>query len=507
MTEDNMTAEDYFYRGVARYFEKNYDGAIEDYTKAIELKPEFAMAYYNRGVAKAKKQDYDSAIVDYDEAIKIDDKYALAYYNRGVAKDEKQDYDGAIADYTRAIELNPNNAGSYGNRGVAKAHKKDYDGAIIDFTRVLELNPDDAMAYFNRGNAKDKTQDYDGAIADYTRVLELNPDDAMAYFNRGNAKDKTQDYDGAIADYTRAIELNPDDADGYVNRGSAKFKKQDYDSAIADYTRAIELNPDYANAYYCRGIAKDEKEDFDGAMNDYKKVFSLTNYLISSTKIFYRFRPLNQYTLEAFILNNFFVADPETFNDPFDTLLLRQEEEEKIKFPETLKKFNDNIRIASLASRQDKDKEKCPLENILLWSYYAQDHKGIAIGYKFNSEKFNQHKAFLKNVHYRKELIQNNWNNLFEEAYLAKFENWRHEQEWRFVYLKEDDDEDPVLLDMTDWGIEIAEIIFGWKCPPSQREMIYQLFKQKNLDKMPDFYKMERTDNNIFGLKKKKWEI
>ena len=165
----------------------------------------------------------------------------------------------------------------------------------------------------------------------------------------------------------------------------------------------------------------------------------------------------------------------------------------------TLQKFNKNIRIASLA--YCKDDEECPLHNILLWSYYAQDHRGIAIGYRFNPEKFHQKKAFLKNVDYRKEFVSNSFENLFAEAYLSKFENWRHEQEWRFVYLKEDTEKDPILLDMTDWGIKITEIIFGLNCPEHQREMIYEVFKQKGESK-PDFYQMERTKDNIFGLKK-----
>ena len=41
MTEDNMTAYDYFNRGVAKGEKQDYDGAIADYTKAIELHPKF----------------------------------------------------------------------------------------------------------------------------------------------------------------------------------------------------------------------------------------------------------------------------------------------------------------------------------------------------------------------------------------------------------------------------------------------------------------------------------
>jgi len=47
-----QTAEDHFYSGNTKYELKDYKGAIQDYTKAIELNPNHANAYYNRGVAK-----------------------------------------------------------------------------------------------------------------------------------------------------------------------------------------------------------------------------------------------------------------------------------------------------------------------------------------------------------------------------------------------------------------------------------------------------------------------
>ncbi|MCX8194741.1 MAG: tetratricopeptide repeat protein [Candidatus Micrarchaeota archaeon] len=54
----------YSNRGVAKFSLGDYIGAIEDFTKAIELNPNYAEAYYNRGLAKVKLKDYDSAFID-----------------------------------------------------------------------------------------------------------------------------------------------------------------------------------------------------------------------------------------------------------------------------------------------------------------------------------------------------------------------------------------------------------------------------------------------------------
>ncbi len=69
-----------------KVFLKDYVGAIDDYNKAIELYPNYAIAYYNRGGAKYDLQDYAGAIEDYNKAIELDPKCKHFYYFRGLAK-------------------------------------------------------------------------------------------------------------------------------------------------------------------------------------------------------------------------------------------------------------------------------------------------------------------------------------------------------------------------------------------------------------------------------------
>ena len=63
------------------------------------------MAYYNRGIAKYNLQDDTGAIQDYSKAIELVPKYEVAYYNRGIAKEGLKDKFGALADYSKAGEL------------------------------------------------------------------------------------------------------------------------------------------------------------------------------------------------------------------------------------------------------------------------------------------------------------------------------------------------------------------------------------------------------------------
>lgn len=82
-------------RGIAYGNMGDYDKAIYDHNKAIELDPTFAKAYNNRGLDYVNKEDNDRAIVDYNRAIELDPNYVLAYFNRGATYGKKGAYDRA----------------------------------------------------------------------------------------------------------------------------------------------------------------------------------------------------------------------------------------------------------------------------------------------------------------------------------------------------------------------------------------------------------------------------
>ena len=155
--------------------DRQISGCTEIITKGRETKDNLAAAYNNRGYAYGHKGDYDRAIADFSKAIELDPKDAETYFNRGYAYGHKGDYDRAIADFSKALELDPKAVVAYNSRGAAYEHKGDHDRAIADFSKVLELDPKDAHVYHNRGAAYEDKGDHDRAIADYRRALQFDP--------------------------------------------------------------------------------------------------------------------------------------------------------------------------------------------------------------------------------------------------------------------------------------------------------------------------------------------
>ena len=141
-----------------------------------------AKEYYSSAFNKDDKGDYTGAISDYTKAIELDPNYADAYVNRGISKHNLKDYKGAMSDYNKAIELNPNDAILYYNRGNLKGRNlKDYTGAISDYTKSIELDPNYADAYVNRGAAKELIGFLNGACSDWKKAANLGHTNAAKW--------------------------------------------------------------------------------------------------------------------------------------------------------------------------------------------------------------------------------------------------------------------------------------------------------------------------------------
>ena len=151
----------------------DYEGAIKNFSKVIELKPNDYLSYMNRGWNKAKLGDYYAAISDYNKSIRINPNNALAFNNRGYSKVKIRDYKGAISDYNKAIEIDPKNHVSYQNRGNAKTALNDHYGAISDYIKAIEINPKYEKAYVNRGRSFYSINDKESACKDFKKAVFL----------------------------------------------------------------------------------------------------------------------------------------------------------------------------------------------------------------------------------------------------------------------------------------------------------------------------------------------
>ena len=71
---------------------RQWDQAIQDFTKAIEINPQFFGAYNNLGIAYSGIKQFDQAIKVYTKSIEINPQNANAYHNRANAYSKLNEY-------------------------------------------------------------------------------------------------------------------------------------------------------------------------------------------------------------------------------------------------------------------------------------------------------------------------------------------------------------------------------------------------------------------------------
>ena len=157
---------------------KEYPSAIAQLTEAMdsnELPAEQAHLFLAaRGYARSALGDYNAAIEDYSKAVQLDASYVAAVYNRGTAHFALRQYDQAIDDYSLALETDANDAKLLNNRGSAWFKKGNLQSAMANFSLAIEASPDDPDLYLNRGKVYEALGEPDKAREDFLQVKKLD---------------------------------------------------------------------------------------------------------------------------------------------------------------------------------------------------------------------------------------------------------------------------------------------------------------------------------------------
>lgn len=105
-------------------------------------RPNHAMALRNRCGIKYTADDYDGALDDCTRAISMDPKSSIGYERRGHVLKMKDETKRAMSDYNEAIRLDPRNAYALNARGHLKRQLGDQAGGDADVARAERIKPD-----------------------------------------------------------------------------------------------------------------------------------------------------------------------------------------------------------------------------------------------------------------------------------------------------------------------------------------------------------------------------
>ncbi len=273
------------------------DEQSKRYNEAIQRLS--ATDLYEQGIRYSNRKKLNEAIDAFTVAIKVNPNYYEAYLLRGINYGKKGKHDLAIEDFIKAITINPNEPDAYLGRGLVYVYAYKYDLAIMDFNKAIEIDPDYYDAYRYRGDLYFYKHDYDKAIEDFDKAVAVNPgaiiksmSDSIAknpknfisYYIRGIARDKIGDMERASLDFSEATKIDTYNANKaftalqkkypnsyaiYCGRAWASGLNGLHDDAIKDFSRAIKINPNLSMAYFGRGLSYEFLHNPDAAIRDY----------------------------------------------------------------------------------------------------------------------------------------------------------------------------------------------------------------------------------------------
>lgn len=130
---------------------KDFDLAIEKYSKAIETLPSNAVYYANRAAAYSSLKDYEEAVEDANSAIEVDATYSKGYSRLGFAKFAQGKPEEALEAYKKVIDIEGDRATEVMKRDYETAKKKVEQSLKLEKSTTTETADVDASAGMGAG--------------------------------------------------------------------------------------------------------------------------------------------------------------------------------------------------------------------------------------------------------------------------------------------------------------------------------------------------------------------
>lgn len=225
----------------------------------------------------------------------------------------------------------------------------------------------------------------------------------------------------------------------------------------------------------------------------------IMDYMVNfvPTKL-YRYMGFGQFWKENLFKGQIHLSKPSEFNDPFDCVAFVDMKEFWNKYgnPEFIKNNGFSLELPSnppeellsilhkemIGFTQDEMRVCCFTEcknSLLMWSHYANSHKGFCVEYDTNKIPQNIRRFFLPVV-YQKQIynathdLGNTRNNAFNFLFF-KSKEWSYEKEWRIAIYQEQ------LVKPFDFLEAISCVTLGINCEDDNKNNIVSWAKNRQI--------------------------
>ncbi len=244
-------AKEAFNEGVSAIQSNNFDEAIAQFNKCMEIYPEL---------------DEEESIEAEEMVVQIESKLPALYYQVAMDLYKDKKLDEAIEKFVETSEV----ANKYNDQSTSE--------------RASKVVP---QLYYQRAGNKYDNDDFKGALEDYNKAIELNPEYDKAFYMKSLVCKKLDDEEGFLESTRRAIESagnnNNESVVGKAKESGSKYflmkgdeakSAQKYAEAKEYINLAIEFDSESSVAYYLLALVDNQLNNYDNAIEAANKALT-----------------------------------------------------------------------------------------------------------------------------------------------------------------------------------------------------------------------------------------
>ena len=221
-----------------------YDRALAQYRRALELKPDYDLALRNMANVYRDMGRPNAAVAGYERLLHVDPANVQARQELAQVLLDA----GRVADAQRELERvlaqDAGLAAAHNTLGAVRLKQGHLDDGEREIRAALRQRGDLRLAHFNLALAAEQRGDTQAAIAEYRSEIAQHPNSYMAQFNLGKLYERLGDREAQRTCYEDAIASNPHFAEGHLFLAKLYLDRRDFTRAEALARRGLEIAPD-----------------------------------------------------------------------------------------------------------------------------------------------------------------------------------------------------------------------------------------------------------------------
>jgi tetratricopeptide (TPR) repeat protein len=481
----NKIVDDYNHNNNELFYEDKIDNLIKFIDINIENNIEKEKAYKCKAFLLYKNNQYKESIKYFREIINVPIYQGSIYlfyffmacseYKLYKYKEALEYFDMAIIEYERAISR-----------------------YVFDYVRL----------HNNKANTLQNLGRYDEAIEEYNKVInnmDIKESKYVILNNKGYCLQKLDKLEEALETYNDSITAINDckNYEAYCYRTILLEKlKKDNSEIENSFNKFLDIiNNNLSNKNFQRSYdifslilliknrlnKKSYEEIIDKMLtND----FSIKIKCDIENNSLYNYTSININTIKSILNEQLWLSHTNSFNDPVDPSIKQFK-----KYKEDYNYLLDSIKVGCLTTKKD---------NTLMWSHYADNHRGICIEYDIG-KIYEKDNLIINKVNYNMPIITNksiadneileidNINRLIE-LFSLKSNEWKYEKEYRILYYDKERKKDGILIDCP-----IKSICFGTETSEDDKKLIRKIIKNKKGNKI-EFKEAKFKQDKLFEI-------